>query len=99
MTTKLHPKPIRKDKVMSEQLQMKTKHPSPIVVDSHLPDVTVIAQAAYLQDIRNRMYINNVEVKKLVDQHVEIFNTVKPYVVDAYSNIRNKINELRNNKS
>ena len=81
---------------MSEQLTMKTKHPSPIVIDSHLPDVSVIAQAAYIQDIRNRMHINNVEVKKLVDQHVDIFNAVKPYVVDAYSNVRDKIKELRN---
>ena len=71
------------------------KHPEPVIIDSHLKDVQVLSTAAYIQDFKNRVHINNVEVKELIDQHVEIYNHVKPYVVNSYNAIVDKLKELR----
>ena len=69
------------------------KHHDPVIIKAHLEDIPVISGAAYLQDARNRWYIHSHEVKTLWDQHVNIFNTVKPYVVTAVE----KVKELRSN--
>jgi len=50
------------------------KHTEPVIIDSHLKDVQVLSTASYVQDFKNRVHINNVEVKELFDQHVEILN-------------------------
>ena len=78
---------------VTKTVTMKTKHNPPIVIDSHLEDVSVIAMSAYVQDFRNRMYINNVELKKLWEDHVNVYHTVKPYFVKAID----KVKELQSN--
>ena len=75
------------------------KHTEPVIIDSHLKDVQVLSTAAYIQDFKNRVHINNVEVKELIDQHVEIYNHVKPYMVNSYNAIVNKLKELRKSLS
>ena len=70
------------------------KHSEPVVVNSHLENVPVISSASYIKDARNRWYIHSTEVKELWDQHVNIFNSVKPYVVSAV----NKVKELTSKK-
>ena len=72
------------------------KHTEPVIIDSHLKDVQVLSTAAYVQDFKNRVHINNVEVKELIEAHVEVYNYVKPYMVKAYDAIVNKVKELRN---
>ena len=102
-TTKLKPRPVRKQvtkKTMTEQTyavadkQRSYTHTEPVIIDSHLKDVQVLSTASYVQDFKNRVHINNVEVKDLFDQHVEIFNHVKPYVVDSIEWATGKVKEL-----
>ncbi len=95
-TTKLKPRPVRKQvkaKTMTEQsypvsTPRSYKHLEPVVIDSHLKDVQVISTAAYIQDFKNRAHLNNVEVKELFDQHVEVYNYIKPYVVKAIDKLK-----------
>ena len=103
-TTQLKPKPRRKTttpKTMTEstyttKVTKSYNHTEPVVIDSHLKDVQVLSTAAYVQDFKNRIHINNVEVKELIEAHVEVYNYVKPYMVKAYNAIVNKVKELRN---
>ena len=92
-TTKLKPRPVIKQvtKTMTEQTYIvpKTfKHSDPLVVASHLEDIPVISSATYIKDARNRWYIHSVEVKELWDQHVNIFNNVKPYIIKAVDKVK-----------
>ena len=93
--TQLKPRPVRKQvttkKTMTEQSYSVTKtftHSEPIVINSHLDNVPVISGASYIKDARNRWYIHSTEVKELWDQHVNIFNAVKPYVVSAVDRVK-----------
>ena len=63
-------------------------HKSPVIITSHLEDIPVISGASYIQDARNRWYIHSYEVKVLWDQHVNIYNKVKPVVVKAVDKIK-----------
>ena len=89
---KLKPRPVRKQvtEPMTEQ-PVKSKHHSPIVIDSHLDDVSVISSAAYVRDASNRWAIHSYEVKQLWYQHVSIFNVVKPYAVKAYDTAKEAV--------
>ena len=73
----------------------KYKHTEPVVIDSHLDEVQVISTAAYIQDFKNRAHLNNVEVKELFDQHVEIYNHVQPHVVNAFTKVVDYVKSLR----
>ena len=93
--TQLKPRPVRKQdttkKIMTEQSYPTTTnftHSEPIVINSHLDNVPVISGASYIKDARNRWYIHSTEVKELWDQHVNIFNAVKPYVVSAVDRVK-----------
>ena len=63
-------------------------HKSPVIITSHLEDIPVISGATYIQDARNRWYIHSYEVKVLWDQHVNIYNVIKPHVVNAVDTIK-----------
>ena len=67
-----------------------------LLIDSHIKDVQVLSTAAYVQDFKNRIHLNNVEVKELIDAHVEVYNYVKPYVVTASSKVADYVKSLRN---
>ena len=91
--TQLKPRPVRKQvtKTMTEQsypVPNNFKHAEPIVIHSHLDEIPVISGASYIKDARNRWYIHSVEVKELWDQHVNIFNAVKPYVLNAVDKVK-----------
>ena len=92
--TQLKPRPVRKQvtkKTMTEQsypVTNKFTHSEPIVINSHLENIPVISSASYIKDARNRWYIHSTEVKELWDQHVNIFNAVKPYVVSAVDRVK-----------
>ena len=73
----------------------KYKHTEPVVIDSHLEEVQVISTAAYIQDFKNRAHLNNVEVKELIDQHVEIYNHIKPHVVNTFNTVVGYVKSLR----
>ena len=74
----------------------KYRHTEPVVIDSHLEEVQVISTAAYIQDFKNRAHLNNVEVKELFDQHVEIYNHIKPSVVSTFNKVTAYVKSLRN---
>ncbi len=71
------------------------KHTEPVIIDSHLKDVQVLSTAAYVQDFKNRVHINNVEVKELIEAHVEVYSYVKPYVVSAVTKVAEYVKTLR----
>ena len=97
MATKSSPKKTMTESTYTPTKVVKTyKHTEPVIIDSHLKDVQVLSTAAYVQDFKNRVHINNVEVKELIEAHVEVYNYVKPYMVKAYDAIVNKVKELRN---
>ena len=106
-TTQLKPKPIRTRKKTTTTPKPMTestyptkvksyKHTEPVVIDSHLKDVQVLSTAAYVQDFKNRIHLNNVEVKELIDAHVEVYEFAKPHVVNAFNTVRDYVNSLRN---
>ena len=66
-------------------------HKPPVIVTAHLEDIPLIASHSYIQDARNRWYIHSIEVRNLWDEHVNIYNTIKPHVV----NIVDKVKTLR----
>ena len=72
------------------------KHTEPVIIDSHIKDVQVLSTAAYIQDFKNRLHLNNVEVKELIDAHVEVYEYVKPYVVSAFNVTADYVKSLRN---
>ena len=92
-TKKLQPKPIRKVVVNKQQ---DFTHKEPVIIPSHLDDIPLISAASYIKDARNRWYIHNHEVKELWDAHVNIFNNVKPYVVNAHTAVVDKIKDVTN---
>ena len=71
------------------------KHTEPVIIDSHLKDVQVLSTAAYVQDFKNRVHLNNVEVKELIDAHVEVYEYVKPYAVSAFTKAADYVKTLR----
>ena len=66
-------------------------HKEPVIIPSHLDDIPVISAASYIKDARNRWYIHNEEVRELWDQHVVIYNNVKPHVTRAYDKAKELI--------
>ena len=97
-TPKLQPKPVRK--TSEEQLpvvitkQRDFTHKEPIIIPSHLEEVPVISAASYIKDARNRWYIHNVELKETWDVHVNLFNKVKPHVLEAHEYVVQRYQEL-----
>ena len=79
----------------STKVEKSYKHTEPVIIDSHLKDVQVLSTAAYVQDFKNRVHINNVEVKELIEAHVEVYNYVKPYVVSAVTKVAEYVKTLR----
>ena len=107
-TTQLQPKPTRTrrkqtttPKIMTESTYtpskvVKTyKHTEPVIIDSHIKDVQVLSTAAYIQDFKNRVHLNNVEVKELIEAHVEVYEYVKPYVVSTVTKVADYVKSLR----
>ena len=67
------------------------KHKEPVIITAHVENIPVISNASYLQDARNRWYIHSVETKKLWDQHVDLYNKVKPTVVTIVDKVKTKV--------
>ena len=91
-TTSLKPRPIRKKrtttkyKTMTEQkplvndtINRETSHSLETItkVQSHLPDIQLISRDALLNDFKNRVKINNYEVKTAVKEFKQLVNQAK----------------------
>tara|TARA_R100000458_G_C8092224_1_gene122428 strand:- start:174 stop:527 length:354 start_codon:yes stop_codon:yes gene_type:complete len=107
-TTQLKPKPTRTKRKQTtpkpmtestysvkEKAVRQYKHTEPVIIDSHIKDVQVLSTAAYIQDFKNRLHLNNVEVKELIDSHVEVYEYVKPYAVSAFTKVSDYVKSLR----
>ena len=66
------------------------EHGTLIVTPDHCDRVllTGIDKSTMLDFARNRWYIHSYEVKVLWDQHVNIYNKVKPVVMNAVDTIK-----------
>ena len=95
---KLNPKPVRPTASQSMPVvvtkQRDFTHKEPIIIPSHLEEVPVISAASYIKDARNRWYIHNVELKETWDVHVNLFNRVKPHVLEAHEYVVKRYQEL-----
>ena len=56
-------------------------------VQSHLPDVQLIEREALWEEFRNRMKINNYEVKAAMSDLKQVVNKTK----ELYSKVRNNV--------
>ena len=90
-TPKLQPKPIRK---VTVNKQKDFTHKEPVIIPSHLDDIPLISAASYIKDARNRWYIHTVELKEVLDVHVNLFNKAKPYILDAHAYVVKRYQEL-----
>ena len=96
---KLNPPPVRKTNGSQSMPVVVTKqrdftHKEPIIIPSHLEEVPVISAASYIKDARNRWYIHNVELKETWDVHVNLFNRVKPHVLEAHEYVVKRYQEM-----
>ena len=95
---KLNPKPVMPTASQSMPVvvtkQRDFTHKEPIIIPSHLEEVPVISAASYIKDARNRWYIHNVELKETWDVHVNLFNKVKPHVLEAHEYVVQRYQEL-----
>ena len=64
------------------------QHKQPVIISSHLNEIPVIASHSYVQDVRNRWTIHSIEVKQLWDDHVNIYNVIKPHVVNIVDKVK-----------
>ena len=89
------PKPMTESTYTANKVVKTYKHTEPVIIDSHIKDVQVLSTAAYIQDFKNRLHLNNVEVKELIDAHVEVYDYVKPYAVSAFNKAADYVKSLR----
>ena len=94
MTIKSSPK-IMTESTYTPKKERAYKHTEPVIIDSHIKDVQVLSTAAYVQDFKNRVHLNNVEVKELIEAHVEVYEYVKPYVVSAFNKAADYVKSLQ----
>jgi len=96
MTTKLKPRPIRKVNQMNEQQPKVTiTEQLPVTltkVQSHLPDIQLIDRNALWEDFKNRLKINNYEVKQAMADLKGVVEASQPYV----SKVVTKVKEVTN---
>ena len=93
-TTSLKPRPIRKKrtttkyKTMTEQTPLvndtineQTTHSLETItkVQSHLPEIQLISRDALLNDFKNRVKINNYEVRTAIKEFKQLVNQAKEY--------------------
>ena len=85
----LKPKPVYKKTVNKKTMTEQTKPPLQTLtkVQSHLPDVQLIERDALWEEFRNRMKINNYEVKAAMDDLKQVVHRTK----ELYSKVRNNV--------
>ena len=85
----LKPKPVYKKTVNKKTMTEQTKPPLQTLtkVQSHLPDVQLIERDALWEEFRNRMKINNYEVKAAMDDLKQVVNRTK----ELYSKVKSKV--------
>ena len=86
----LKPRPVYKKKTVTKKtMTEQTKPPLQTLtkVQSHLPDVQLIERDALWEEFRNRMKINNYEVKAAMDDLKQVVNRTK----ELYSKVKSKV--------
>ena len=85
----LKPRPVYKKTVNKKTMTEQTKPPLQTLtkVQSHLPDVQLIERDALWEEFRNRMKINNYEVKAAMDDLKQVVHRTK----ELYSKVRNNV--------
>ena len=85
----LKPRPVYKKTATKKTMTEQTKPPLQTLtkVQSHLPDVQLIERDALWEEFRNRMKINNYEVKAAMDDLKQVVHKTK----ELYSKVRNDV--------
>ena len=85
----LKPKPVYKKTVTKKTMTEQTKPPLQTLtkVQSHLPDVQLIERDALWEEFRNRMKINNYEVKAAMADLKQVVHKTK----ELYSKVRKNV--------
>ena len=89
MTTSLKPRPkYNKQRTITKKTmteQPKRTVPVSLTVKSHLPDITLISRLALWEDMKNRMRINNYEVKAAFDDLKAVVKATQTHVEKVVS--------------
>ena len=85
----LKPRPVYKKTATKKTMTEQTKPPLQTLtkVQSHLPDVQLIERDALWEEFRNRMKINNYEVKAAMADLKQVVHKTK----ELYSKVRNNV--------
>ena len=76
---------------MTEQPKVTITEQTPITltkVQSHLPEVQLIDRNALWDDFRNRMKINNYELKQAMEDLKGVVKATQPYVEKAVTKVK-----------
>ena len=76
---------------MTEQPKVTITEQTPITltkVQSHLPEVQLIDRNALWDDFRNRMKINNYELKQAMEDLKGVVRATQPYVEKAVTKVK-----------
>ena len=96
-TTELKPRPIRKrpTKMNEQQPKVTITKQTPITltkVQSHLPDIQLIDRNALWEDFKNRLKINNYEVKQAMADLKGVVEASQPYVDKVVTKVKEVTN-------
>tara|TARA_R100000353_G_scaffold170694_1_gene134603 strand:- start:377 stop:667 length:291 start_codon:yes stop_codon:yes gene_type:complete len=85
----LKPRPVYKKTVTKKTMTEQTKPPLQTLtkVQSHLDDIQLIERNALWEDFKNRMKINNYEVKAAMSDLKQVVHKTK----ELYSKVRNNV--------
>ena len=76
---------------MTEQSKVTITEQTPVTltkVQSHLPEVQLIDRNALWDDFRNRMKINNYELKQAMEDLKGVVKATQPYVEKAVTKVK-----------
>ena len=76
---------------MTEQPKVTITEQTPITltkVQSHLPEVQLIDRNALWDDFRNRMKINNYEVRQAMTELKDVVKATQPYVEKVVTKVK-----------
>ena len=76
---------------MTEQPKVTITEQTPVTltkVQSHLPEVQLIDRNALWDDFRNRMKINNYELKQAMEDLKGVVKATQPYVEKAVTKVK-----------
>ena len=87
----LKPRPVYNKKTVTKKKTMTEQSSTPQTltkVQSHLPDVQLIERNALWEDFKNRMKINNYELRQAMTELKDVVKATQPYVEKVVTKVK-----------